>query len=498
MPQPLDPFGTQVQVGNITLSTPGLSGTAESYRPGAGGTRGSGMRAAEMTTTALDDALSEASLQPQETVEITGTTEVPLGAVPTRSTGYGEPAIVAQVPDAGEDWGQVLLYTDESGVTTWNFPVDDENRIDTVRGAATRTYVIPRYVAGPETAAQTRGLIGAVGTKVLKVLAFPLLDPVAGKVGEYFAGRWEAAKRPYRIRTFTPDDYASPGGSDVDAAMWPSLSAGRALLMVHGTFSRSHTAFGGLPKDFVAELHHRYQGRVFAFDHYTLCEDPRQNVEWLLGRLPEDVSLDLDVVCHSRGGLVSRVLAERQADFSLGSRRLGVNKVVFVAAPNSGTVLTDTKYLGDLIDSYTNILNFFPDNGVTEVLQAIIAVVKQLAVGAVNGLPGLESMLPGGPFLKNWLNRGPRGAELYYAIASNYQPTQPGLAVWAKNRLMDRVFDHADNDLVVPTLGVYEGNGSALFPIADHYVFKPEAGIQHAGYFPSPATQEQIRQWLAL
>lgn len=493
MPQQLDPFGNQVVVGNITLTTPGLSGTAESYLPGVGGTRGPDMQAAEMSTAALDDALTEEHVQPQETVEITGAAEVPVGAVPTRSTAYGEPAIVAAVPDPGEDWGQVLLYTDESGVTTWNFPVDAGNRVDTVRGTDTRTYVIRRYVAEPETGAQTRGLIGAVGTKVLKVLVFPLIDPVAGKVGEYFAGRWEAAKRPYRIRTFTPDDYASPDGTDVD---WSSLSDGPGLLMVHGTFSRAHTAFGSLPKDFVTSLYQRYQGRVFAFDHYTLSEDPRQNVEWLLQHIPEGASLSLDVVCHSRGGLVSRALAERQAELSLGSRRLDINKIVFVAAPNAGTVLTNTKYLGDLIDSYTNILNFFPDNGVTETLQAIITVMKQLAVGAVKGLPGLESMLPGGPFLKDWLNRGPRAAELYYAIASDYEPTQPGLAAWAKNRLIDQIFEHAENDLVVPTLGVYEGNGSPLFPIADHYVFPPTAGIQHGGYFPNPRTQQQIMSWL--
>lgn len=494
MPEQLDPFGNQVVVGNVTLTTPGLSGVAESYLPAADGTRSPGMRAAEMTTTALDRALSDEHVESQETVEITGGAEVPMGAGPTRSTGYGEPAIVAEVPGAGEDWGQVLLYTDESGVTTWNFPVDDENRVDTVRGAATRTYVIPRYVAEPETGAQTRGLIGAVGTKVLKVLVFPLIDPVAGKVGEYFAGRWEAAKRPYRIRTFTPDDYASPDGADVD---WSSLSGGTALLMVHGTFSRAHTAFGSLPKDFVTSLYQRYQGRVLAFDHYTLSEDPRQNVEWLLQQIPEGASLNLDVVCHSRGGLVSRVLAERQAELSLGSRRLDLNKIVFVGAPNAGTVLTDTKHLGDLIDSYTNILNFFPDNGVTETVQAIITVMKQITVGAVKGLPGLESMLPGGPFLRDWLNRGPKGAELYYAIASDYEPTQPGLAAWAKNRLMDQVFEHADNDLVVPTLGVFEGNGSPLFPIADHYVFPAAAGIQHGGYFPSPQTQQQIMRWLS-
>ena len=52
--------------------------------------------------------------------------------------------------------------------------------------------------------------------------------------------------------------------------------------MVHGMFSLENTGFGALPKAFVAELHRRYQGRVFAFDHFTLSEDPRENVDWLL------------------------------------------------------------------------------------------------------------------------------------------------------------------------------------------------------------------------
>lgn len=120
--------------------------------------------------------------------------------------------------------------------------------------------------------------------------------------------------------------------------------------MVHGTLSRAHTAFVRLPQELVADLHRRYDGRVFAFDHYTLSEDPRQNVDWFIEQLPESIKLDLDIVCHSRGGLVSRVLTERQSELSLGSRTLNVNRLVFVATPNTGTVLTDAKHLGDLVD----------------------------------------------------------------------------------------------------------------------------------------------------
>ncbi len=57
--------------------------------------------------------------------------------------------------------------------------------------------------------------------------------------------------------------------------------------MVHGTFSRSHLAFGHLPPSFVEGLHRQYGGRVFAFDHFTLSHDPRENVRRFLAKVPD-------------------------------------------------------------------------------------------------------------------------------------------------------------------------------------------------------------------
>src|SRR5262249_55439551 len=182
----------------------------------------------------------------------------------------------------------------------------------------------------------------------------------------------------------------------------------------------------GLPKEFVEALHRAYNGRVFAFDHHTLSHDPKQNVNWLLEQMPDGTALDLDIVCHSRGGLVSRLLAEKQSELVLGGRTIRVGKIVFVGSPNGGTILADASHMGDLIDTYTNLLNFLPDNGVTEVLDGVITVAKQLAVGAAKGLPGLQSMRPGGDFAK-WLNAGPRGDTRYFALASNFTPSEPGL-----------------------------------------------------------------------
>lgn len=499
MAETLDPTGGLITVGNIRLRTPGLAGVAEVYRPGpaAGATRS--LRAVEQSTDVFDTALRNENVQPQSTVEISAPREVAaVAAVPTRSTSSGEPAIEAQVPSPNEEYGQFVLSIDESGAMSWTLARETGGAVDTTtRGGELRTYLIPRTVApAPQGEAATRSLAGAAGRKLLKVLVFPLLDPLIGRIGEDFASRWEAKKRPYSLRSFTPDDYAQDTGTPITPERFQELSAGRALLFVHGTFSRASSAFGALSRQTMERLHEIYQGRVFAFDHYTMSEDPIQNARWFVDHLPADIRLGLDIVCHSRGGLVSRILTEQQAGLLLGARKVEVGKIVFVAAPNSGTTLADSQYMGDFLDSYTNLLNFLPSTGATEILEGIVTVVKMLAVGVLHGLPGLQSMAPAGPFLAG-LNNSPAGADRYYAMASDYSPADPGLKAWAANRLLDRVFKNVANDLVVPMLGVYDKNGCGYFPIAEKLVYGPADGISHTNYFGAPRTQEQILAWLA-
>jgi hypothetical protein len=487
----LDPGGAPVTVGNVTLITPGLTGVADTYLPGT-----PGMRAAESATETLDAALAEERVEPQETVALTETQEVDVGVAQTRSTSYDEPAIQLEAPDPGDGWGQVVLAVDESGALTWNFGLSREDA-KPLRGGGdgSRVYLIRRYVPPPDDAGPvTRGLIGAIGTKILKILAFKLLDAAAGEVSDYFVGRWEQKKRPYGVRPFGPENYSSPSVERLDGDGWARVSDGRALLFVHGTFSQAHSAFGCLPRDFVAELAHRYEGRVFAFDHFTLSHDPRQNVERFISCVPANAKLDLDVVCHSRGGLVTRVLAERQSELALGSRSVAIRTVAFVGTPNAGTVLADAKRFGDLVDTYTNLLNFFPDTGATDVLQTVIAVVKQLAVGAFKGLDGLESMVPGGRFLSQ-LNVQGGAAPGYHAVTSDFEPQSAGLKGWFADRLADAVFK-ADNDLVVPTAGVYASNGSHRFPIGEPELLTGAAAVGHTRYFSSDPVLEKLREWL--
>jgi len=95
------------------------------------------------------------------------------------------------------------------------------------------------------------------------------------------------------------------------------------------------------------ELQRLYEGRVVAFNHPTISEDPEQNARWFLqekvkqsGELP----LDLDIICHSRGGLVSRVLAGELGRCPMRPN-IQVRRIIFAGTPNHGTDLADREHL---------------------------------------------------------------------------------------------------------------------------------------------------------
>ena len=98
---------------------------------------------------------------------------------------------------------------------------------------------------------------------------------------------------------------------------------------------------------------------MFAFDHFTLSHDPRRNIEWLVDQLPPQ-PLELDVVCHSRGGLVARALAEHPVAFGFDVSRVKVRRTVFVGVPNNGTALADPDHIVKMLDRLTTALNLFP------------------------------------------------------------------------------------------------------------------------------------------
>lgn len=504
MPESLDPSGRDVYVGDFTLRTPGLSGSVDVLRAAPP----VGTRAEGTAPGVLDEALGQEHVRSLQALSFSDTSVEPEQAArDTRSTARGEPALEIEAPAPAEGWEQALLVTDANGTLSWHVGIDGPAGTEPSRGSGTRTYVIPRpdeagrIVGEVPDGEGTRSVIGKGALKLVRLVAFKLIDPIAGKVGPYFVRNWEKKKRPYSLRLITEADYREQVVTEPEAADWNRLGEGRALLLIHGTSSRTDIAFSGLDPAFVAEMRNVYGGRVFGFDHPTLASDPVQNAKRFVGAMPDGAKLDLDIICHSRGGLVSRLLAERQGDLGLADRRLDIRRLVFVATPNAGTSLSDMQHVQTFIDAFTNLLTHIPDGfepvaKAAEALAGVITVLKQFVAGTVKNLDGLQSMNPRGEFLKR-LNVDGAGRSRYFALSANYEPTEAALMAFVKDRLADLIFQNEGNDLIVPTAGVYADNGSGLFPIGERHEFSSDAGIAHTSFFSQPAVRDKLREWLA-
>jgi hypothetical protein len=399
------------------------------------------------------------------------------------------------------------MAVDEGGAVTWNFPLDlgGQPQTPSDRGpGGSKRFVIRNFTPTSEEQGdgEDRGLLQIVGRKLLEVLVYPLADPLLGAVSEYFAGKWEEAKRPYQLRRFDIDGYQSATVQSLTDDDWRHLAGGRSLWFIHGTFSTAHGGYARLPRETLGRLHAAYEGRVAAFNHFTLSVDPNENARRFAEMVPAELRLEMDLVGHSRGGLLVRSLAGEAAQ----APNLSVRKAVMVGTPNHGTALADPEHITEMLDRMTSLLNLAPPGPVevvAEILEAILAVVKMVGRGVLTGLDGLASMNPSGSYLQT-LNAGPPAAAEYYAITSNFEPSGAlrGLvkaAIAARDVLMDRVFETTENDLVVPTEGVYQGSNDPAFPIPEErrLTFAPSEAVDHGGYFAQPRTTEKLLEWLA-
>lgn len=269
----------------------------------------------------------------------------PAGAV----TADGAPAMVLRSPYLGDETAQAVLYTDESGTTRWIFQSPQTQDKTAARGdGAPVEFLLPleSEPLPPKADAEpgTRGPFTKFGRRLVRVLAWATGDLI-GKGALYAAERWENTHHPYQLRRFPFDDPAPPA--------WDELAKGPALLL-HGTFSTAPGAFVQLSPEATAALRTIYGNRIFAFNHPSLYHSPSDNVKQLFTLLPANANLDVDIVTHSRGGLVGRELTERAAGFDTQGKSLRVHRAIFVASPHRGTILTDSDHGITMLDRYTN------------------------------------------------------------------------------------------------------------------------------------------------
>jgi pimeloyl-ACP methyl ester carboxylesterase len=279
------------------------------------------------------------------------------------------------------------------------------------------------------------------------------------------------------------------------------------LLFVHGTFSKSEAIFEQLQKTkygtaFLAKMHQKYE--ILAFDHPTLSISPMINA-LDLGRVLGNYPQPIDVICHSRGGLVTRWWLE-----TFDSGKHGRRRAVLVGAPLDGTSLAAPDKLRNGIDLLTNLghllgegMSLIPYLTVAGGLLKIVSsfgslMAKTPAVdAAVAAVPGLAAMSRiNNNFELQRLNTTIPGTAdpKYFAVASNFAPIGQGWKFWrnfarCKDQLAhlatDRLIFNADSDLVVDTESMFRLAGSIMIPDEPERVcrFHDSPTVHHTNYF---------------
>jgi len=352
-----------------------------------------------------------------------------------------------------KDTHYVLAIRHESGALTFHAPSDvGAGR----RGKATAENEV-RFRVEIRDAPSGGGRRG-LASRIIKTVLLKVVGKVADKALSWFAQRWE--RRTWKKKGLSEGVFLVNRGSLVNGNLKPARAAdfgptgARCLLLIHGTFSNATASFAGLAADgrpdFFDEIERVYDGRIFAFNHFTVSKTPRDNVVDLLKALPAR-SHKFDVITHSRGGLVLRTLTEMTNEFGDAATRFRLGHAVLVAAPNNGTPLATPDRWENYVSWMANVAEVLPDNPLSLTMDFVSEAVSWLAKRIPGAAPGVASMDTEGPTIAALQAPPEPGPTAYSALASNYEPDS-GLWQRAVDVGVDSFFAQA-NDLVVPTEG---------------------------------------------
>lgn len=226
----------------------------------------------------------------------------------------------------------------------------------------------------------------------------------------------------------------------------------RNLLLLHGTFSSTASAFADLARGgFFEALAPLHGGRVFGFDHFTLSRTPEENARMLAEALPGEAPFLFDVVAHSRGGLVLRTLLERPAGAGEAASRFACGRAVLAAVPNLGTPLASAERWDLALSGWLNLFDLLPPAPAPLLGEFVVEALLWFARRVTTTLPGLSAMDGAGATVAALGQSAV--PEAYSALAASHRAGGP-LALRLLESGVDRFFGEP-HDLVVPTEGCF-------------------------------------------
>lgn len=376
-----------------------------------------------------------------------------------------------------------------------------------------------------ESDAQDRGILNKIAIKLVKVfvkkkiiqpkireMAKNLEEKQLAFAGEDFKkvdfGVLAACSSAIELSTLK---FNEDGEADLDVKS-------RYLILLHGTGSSTVSSFGELKEsDEWKKLIEGYgKDRLLAFQHRTLTTSPLENILRLVKSLPSGIELDL--LSHSRGGLLADLLArfstsekgfdefekallakhDRDSDLKvikdiediLKAKEITVRSMVRVASPANGTTLASGR-LNIFLNVTFNLLGL----AIGHVGNPIYVAFKEFIMEAVackdevDVLPGLEAMNPQSPFIKA-LNYQASDIEIKFPLFVVGGSSELSLSFKTLVVILGKFFFMRNNDLVVDTESMKWGARRSSGNVA---VFIEKSGIiNHFKYFSNPDTVKAL------
>ena len=420
---------------------------------------------------------------------------------------------------------KTVSLIEENGVLVWRDDIPEGHPIDLGIGPRRRRMLRRAGLSAPEPTLTPSEIAKdpAVLTRTFPALAPNKIVAAVGRIDQHLNSALDstlrAKLRPLRKAsdgTFTLDD-------DAASAVAGTLD-GRTLLFVHGTFSNATsmleeftaTKEGRVFLNAATSGPTRYKNVVF-FEHATLAVSPIVNA-LELGRLFANASGQIDLIAHSRGGLVVRWWLEAFGK-SLSIPSDTPVRAVLVGSPLNGTSLAAPDKLQGALSLLSNIGTFAevtlklagaanPFLWVAgKLVQVVVSATGALArTPLVDGVVALIPGLSGQSMVSNnleidRLRLGPCAVDpRYYAVQSNFETDSPGWKFWRyfrKSTLADTATDAifpGANDLVVDTDSMIDF-GVPHLQLADKPCdFGTTDKVWHCTYFRQPQTIAYITQ----
>jgi alpha-beta hydrolase superfamily lysophospholipase len=296
----------------------------------------------------------------------------------------------------------------------------------------------------------------------------------------------------------------------------PSITKeGNILLIIHGTFSKSDHLFDDLRRapnglDFIGRAARRYK-YILSFDHPTVSVSPMLNALDLRTALGESAG-PVDIICHSRGGLVARWWMEALDPYPTRTKRC-----VFVASPLGGTSLAAPPRLRAGLNALANLSRLLGTAAMAlPLMKAPAAILRVIGsvVGVASRTPLVDAAVAMIPGLASQ-SRTSNNAELirlngrtqnaqYFFVRSDFQSTNPGWDIFrlireTKIRAVEAAADllvfPGQNDLIVDCDSMTGVPGITPGP-GNLFDFGTNDNVYHTNYFENPGTVDFISRVL--